>query len=51
MLFRSLERPLHDDEVRAINERISRLGAERLEEVVLDRVLNLTVWLADPNAR
>ena len=44
-----LGRPLSDHEADAISERVQRLGAERIEEVVLGGTASeVAAWLADP---
>jgi hypothetical protein len=48
---RRLGRPLSKEEHRALAERLERLGADRLGDVVLDLSPGaLTAWLADPHA-
>lgn len=49
---RKLRRPLNGDEHRLLHERLSRLGPDRLGDVVLDLdAAALAVWLADAEAR
>jgi len=49
---RRLGRSLSSDERRALHERLLRLGADRLGDLVLDLAAQeLAAWLADPDAR
>ncbi|WP_437641756.1 hypothetical protein [Sorangium sp. So ce854] len=46
-----LGRPLTEAETAALAERLDRLGADRVSEVMLSSAAEaLTAWLSDPNA-
>ena len=51
LFARTLGRPLTATESATRSDRYHRLGADRLDAVLLDlRVANLAAWLADPDA-
>ena len=50
---RRLKRPLTDDEMDILAERLKTMGIERLDDVVLEcaDANELEAWLNDPNAQ